>query len=154
MVKNIETQNRTYSNRENEHFVVEKCCTISFFRNIQKWAWIPRKFSENSKLSKFQSRFFYFKHCDLFWNSKDLKNINIKEMASNLDMVNTMQTFGGHMQIRYAAYRLRFLFFQVKNDRFGWLRGHFQTLNGPFRHKNLSLEFNLSEILFKNCQNV
>ena len=25
-------------------------------------------------------------------------------MASNLDMVNTMQTFGGHMQIRYVGF--------------------------------------------------
>ena len=77
-------------------------------------------------------------------------------MASNLDMVNTMQTFGGHMQIRYASYCMNHTvckFLSAKNDHFG-SRVILRQFMVDFDITIYSLEFNFSEILFKNCQNV
>ena len=64
----------------------------TFFRKYQKVNLDRKEFSKNHFV------FAFYRNC--FWNSQDLKNVDIKEMASSLDMVNTLQTFGGHMQIR------------------------------------------------------
>jgi len=77
-------------------------------------------------------------------------------MASNLDMVNTMQTFGGHMQIGYASYCMNQAvckFLSVENDHSG-SRVILRQFMVDFDKTIYVLEINFSKILFKNCRNV